>query len=361
MSWIKEKYRQFRRWQQEPFEYHDTHDLHGCCNCGRESDNNYCPRCGQKAAYGPITWRSVWQGLLDVWGMGTRSLPYTLWQLLWRPGYLMRDYIGGKRQVCFPPIKMLVILAVIVVLFSGGLDGGEDASTAVPATATRLSYYFDMFVDWMAVHLEWAVLLTFSFFIIPVWFLFREGPGYRHHSLPQGFYIQVLASAQILLLVIIIGTILYPMSQDDEIDISGFIFMLIVPAMLFIDFKQLFGYGWWGTLWRVAMLTPVTLLVVKVMAQLARTVQCLFMNGLDSQFLSLLVSSVDRFVFLWFLLELIHLINIKEWRNRRWLPALCRPLLALIVLLLAAWACHVLDVETSIESLVKTYRLTLQA
>jgi len=55
MGLIKEKYRQFRQWQQQPFEYHDSHDHHGCCNCGAESENNYCPRCGQKAVYGPIT------------------------------------------------------------------------------------------------------------------------------------------------------------------------------------------------------------------------------------------------------------------------------------------------------------------
>ena len=78
---LQEKYHRFRQWQRQPFEYHDSHDHHGCCNCGAESENNYCPRCGQKAVYGPITWQSVWQGIMDVWGVGTRSLPYTLWQL----------------------------------------------------------------------------------------------------------------------------------------------------------------------------------------------------------------------------------------------------------------------------------------
>ena len=82
---FRDKYRQFKEWQRQPIEYQDSHDHHGCCNCGAESENNYCPRCGQKAVYGPITWHSVWQGVMDVWGVGTRSLPFTLWQLLWRP------------------------------------------------------------------------------------------------------------------------------------------------------------------------------------------------------------------------------------------------------------------------------------
>ena len=69
----------------------------------------------RRQSMAPITWRSVWQGIMDVWGVGTRSLPYTLWQLLWRPGYLMRDYISGKRQVSFPPVKMLVIVGIFAV------------------------------------------------------------------------------------------------------------------------------------------------------------------------------------------------------------------------------------------------------
>ena len=116
MGTLKEKYQRFRQWQENPFDYHDSHEHHGCCNCGAESENNYCPRCGRKAVYGPITWRSVWQGIMDVWGVGTRSLPFTLWQLLWRPGYLMRDYISGKRQVSFPPVKMLVIVGIFAVI-----------------------------------------------------------------------------------------------------------------------------------------------------------------------------------------------------------------------------------------------------
>ena len=115
MSWIKEKYRQFRRWQEKPFEYHDSHGHHVCCNCGAECDNNFCPRCGLKATSGPVTWRSVWQGVLDVWGVGSRSLPYSLWQLMWRPGYMMRDYISGKRQVSFPPVKMLLLVGFEVL------------------------------------------------------------------------------------------------------------------------------------------------------------------------------------------------------------------------------------------------------
>ncbi len=61
----------------------------------------------------PITWHSVLIGVMDVWGLGTRSMTLSVWQLLYRPGYFIGDYISGKRKLSFPPVKMLFIIALI--------------------------------------------------------------------------------------------------------------------------------------------------------------------------------------------------------------------------------------------------------
>lgn len=71
-----------------------------CCNCGTEFADNFCPRCGQRAEVGRVGWNSVKENVALLWGMDSRSLTYTLDQLLGRPGYLVRDYISGRRLVC---------------------------------------------------------------------------------------------------------------------------------------------------------------------------------------------------------------------------------------------------------------------
>ena len=111
---LKEKLEQFRQWQEHPYDYIYSPDkvVH-CNNCGHDYRGNFCPVCSQKAGMGRIGWKSVRQGIMDIWGLGTRSLIYSIWQLLWRPGHLIGEYIDGKRQVSFPPVKMLFILAVI--------------------------------------------------------------------------------------------------------------------------------------------------------------------------------------------------------------------------------------------------------
>lgn len=110
---LRERYRWFRTWQEHPFDYanHSEHTTR-CANCGTEFRDNFCPHCGQKAGVGRIGWNTVRQGIMILWGMDNRSLSFTLVQLALRPGYLIHDYISGKRQVAFPPVKMLFIVAL---------------------------------------------------------------------------------------------------------------------------------------------------------------------------------------------------------------------------------------------------------
>ena len=107
-----------RQWQKKPFDYEfETNEEQHCNNCGHTFKGNYCPYCSQKAGEGHIGWDSVRQSVMDVWGLGSHSLPNTVLHLLIRPGYLISDYISGKRQVSFPPVKMLFIVAVIAVFW----------------------------------------------------------------------------------------------------------------------------------------------------------------------------------------------------------------------------------------------------
>ena len=355
MSLIQEKYRRFRQWQQQPFEYHDSHDHHGCCNCGAESENNYCPRCGQKAAYGPITWHSVWQGVMDVWGVSTRSLPYTLWQLLWRPGYLIRDYISGKRQVSFPPVKMLVVMAVLVVLVYGllGINFEDTVDDEAGKNAVQ-DFLMGDFYNWMGNHIHWAVLMGFSLFIVPVWFLFRSAPRLPRHTLPQGFFIQVFIGVQFLLYMLIVTLVFYlipPLSGSGD-EAAGFMVMLVLPLMLLCDYKQLFGYSWWGTVWRIMAAVFLAIGVSKVLVHVGGLCYSLVVRD-GSLGGNYLLGTLDRLALMWALLEVVLLINTKPWREGiAWSKILLRPLLAVAALSLTTAACGHFGAENSLINMI---------
>ena len=115
-SLITAKWQAFRAWQEHPIVYRMDESEHVCNNCGHTFRGNYCPVCSQSAQHGRISWLAIWQGIAQLWGIESRSAVYTLWQLFLRPGYLVRDYISGKRQVSYPPVKLLFILAAVVTL-----------------------------------------------------------------------------------------------------------------------------------------------------------------------------------------------------------------------------------------------------
>lgn len=129
---IKEQYQRFKQWQLNPFQHKNNNpETVRCVNCGTEFSDNYCPRCGQKAGIGRVCWKSVQQSIALLWGLDSRSLGFTLLQLLLRPGYLISDYIGGRRQVSFPPVKMLFIVAVAYGLLNGWFGHPIPFSTPV--------------------------------------------------------------------------------------------------------------------------------------------------------------------------------------------------------------------------------------
>lgn len=238
-------YRRFKLWQQKPFTYVSSSRWHTCHNCGNRFQGNFCPTCGQGADVKPFTWSSVRDGLLDVWGMGSRSMPYSLWQLMWRPGYFIGDYISGKRSISFPPVKMLVVVSVFIT-FADFLINPESNADPVPtSTHTGIMYLLETAINWIDRHEEWATLLFMSMFILPTWFLFRNSPRHWHHNIPQGFFIQVFTSIHMLLIMFVFAVLL-----DMDLSDSFLVTTPMFTALLFYDYYQLFGYGLWGTLWR---------------------------------------------------------------------------------------------------------------
>ena len=254
---IKETYRRFREWQIAPFDYSNrSKGTQKCANCGTEFNDNFCPRCGQKAGVGGIGWQTVRQGLMIIWGMDNRSFGYSLLQLLLRPGYMISDYLSGKRQVSFPPVKMLLLVAIGMML----TDYFFDDLTFETATNTEKDVALDMFGEWADRNLGWAVLIVSTFFLLPTWLHFRYSPKHYHHTLPEGFFIQVFRSS-LMVMTAIISTI-----------IGSNLVLFLIPCLYTIAYRQLFGYSWWGTLWRVGCCFLEGMIAINLVAYVANII-----------------------------------------------------------------------------------------
>ena len=286
--------------------------MNRCDCCGEEHEGNYCPLCGQKATHGPVTWASVWAGIMEIWGLHSRSLPYTAWQLLFRPGHLMRDYVIGKRQMSFPPVKMLVILGVIVYLLGHWLSPKDYSHELPKITTTGVLYYIDYAWKWVEVHDEWMSLVYLQIFIFPTWIVFRQAPLLKRHSLPQGFFIQVFIVNQSLVITLI-GLLLSLLLFFVPYNSVTSMMLLLLVMYLYIDYKQLFGYNWWGTLWRlIAMSLLIIMLSFDVLMIIA-----VFMSLYDGRMnVDVLVYGLVSAWLTYFLMHTVGVVNRKLWLER---------------------------------------------
>lgn len=217
---------------------------------------------------GRITWESVGRGFLELWGLHTRSMPYSLWQLLMRPGYFIGDYISGRRQVSFPPVKMLVIMGLVMLLISNWLNPNVDNGPMVSVTSgsvdsKHVMTIFNNVLDWFGNHYDWFILVLLSFLIWPTWVLFRVSPRCDHHTLPEGFFIQVFNSVHILLLLLI-KTILTFLMPWLGYEWDAIFYLGIILIQLYRSYKQLFNHSHWGTTWRMVVAVAVALMLLMV-------------------------------------------------------------------------------------------------
>jgi len=257
----KEAYHRFRDWQRRPSTPPQMElQEHQCPNCGHTYTGNYCPNCGQTAGDKRITWRMVGLNIMDVWGIGSSSLPHTLWHLLLRPGYFISDYLDGHRRSSYSPANMLFIVAIFYSLINHFV--GWEQPIVLSSTDSELSLFYTA-IKWLSVHPAWGMLTITTFLVLPTYSLFHFAPRRPGHSLPESATIQLFMSTLIL-----IATLFNNLSH-------GWTFWLL-PFYYLVTYHQIFNYNWWGTIWRIflgfiiAFSLIVFIITVSVMVKNAR-------------------------------------------------------------------------------------------
>lgn len=120
---LKEKFRQFREWQQRPYQPMPmTYEEHECANCHDHFQGNYCPRCGQSEKLGRYSFKVAMANFINAVGLGEKGMFRTMRDLILRPSYLIRDYIGGMQASYFSPIKLYFLLAAISLFVTHGVN-----------------------------------------------------------------------------------------------------------------------------------------------------------------------------------------------------------------------------------------------
>ena len=276
----KEKYRKFKKWQHQPHQVAPlSEETHECATCGTRFEGNYCPRCGQSAKIGRYSFKKAILLFLDVWGVGNRGMFRSIRDLIFRPGYMIRDYLRGMQMAYFPPFKMLFLLCTLSLLVESGLNIQgvnyikqsekeflEDSNetqvhkekekkklTKVEKERQQKKKEFmdmfhsgEIFLKAYQMQNKYLSLVNLAFmllFSVPLYLMFRHSPAIPDLRFSECFVTMVYITNMITIYDIFF-TFLSPNETGEIITASLFIPLFIIPI------KQLSGYSYWSTIWR---------------------------------------------------------------------------------------------------------------
>ena len=270
---VKEKAARFTAWQRKGVEAPAlSAEPHVCLNCRESYVGNFCPRCGQSATVARFTLRHALSKTLEVWGLGNRSLPRTLWHLIYRPGHMIGDYLEGRQAPYFPPVKMLFLVTAAFVVTQHivapdvmdkiyddatarlserkiDISDGEGAYQAKQYVLEGMDNFTDAFnnvTDFFRQNQAIELILSHCLFALITMRVFRRSPLRPKMNLTECFFAQILIASQLMMVSIVCIVATQGSRWMNNMYAMPTWLLLLV---LFYDYKQLYGFGLLRTAW----------------------------------------------------------------------------------------------------------------
>lgn len=95
---------------------------HVCLNCGDVYEGDFCRSCGQPAKTSRITLKNSFSNFFSSFFSIESGFLRTCYELWYRPGYMVMDFIRGKRQSYYKPFSLLIVMAALFIVAVHLLD-----------------------------------------------------------------------------------------------------------------------------------------------------------------------------------------------------------------------------------------------
>lgn len=207
-----------------------------CLNCDHRFFGNFCPHCGQSSHEGKINAHYFLHDIPHSVFHIDKGFFYTLKSLFTRPGYMIEEYLQGKRVKHFRPFGYVVIMSAICTFLIKGIEwltvnvaAGDDAGEVIPVHDNFFAHYFSVFIFIM---IPLASLVT--------WLTFYK----RKYNYWEHFLTNTYIAAQLNLILVLIKlagffVVLFTKKLNPDIDFKWFL-MVFMMGFLFM-YGTVFG------------------------------------------------------------------------------------------------------------------------
>ena len=123
--------------------------LERCGNCGAPLSGPYCSQCGQRHEPAMHSFWHFMQEAFEDFTHADSRLWRTLGALLFRPGFLTREFLEGRRARYLPPVRLYLVLSVAFFVIAGILTSHSHADAQTPAAAREACAEIPQQMPWL--------------------------------------------------------------------------------------------------------------------------------------------------------------------------------------------------------------------
>lgn len=96
--------------------------MSNCKNCNSELIADFCHKCGQRSTVDKVTFTETFQDFVDATFSVNAPLINTALLLFIKPGFLLQEYLNGKRKSFYKPVSFFIITTFIYLIIRSVID-----------------------------------------------------------------------------------------------------------------------------------------------------------------------------------------------------------------------------------------------
>lgn len=236
-----------------------------CPACGKMSPGNYCFHCGEKLEHGRVTFFQFLKSFPEIILHVGFNIFYTIYELIRRPGQMVKGYFAGNRKKHYKPINFF--------LFIGGLVAVLFISNHISPPDSK------MYEEWLddkdlgqqldkinTEYLTGILMLQFPIVALCTWLFFRKKEHYfGEHLVANAYFV-----GEVSLIRIIFFPIYYFNNKTDVVDtMDGIYVILTIVYYIYAFYDWLYDRKTWKGFFITVLFVVVVYFFVMLITVLA--------------------------------------------------------------------------------------------